>query len=597
MRQFFKYTLATICGIVILFVIMGIFFMISIAGMVASSSSTVKVKENSVLVLKMDGVVNERAEEENPLSELLGMADMDMMGLDDIVKAIKKAKDNENIKGIYLEGGATSYDSPATAQQVRDALEDFKTSGKWVIAYADEYLQGAYYVSTVADSVFMNKTGLLDFKGIGGKGYYLTGLYEKIGVRYQCTRVGKYKSAVERVTRKDMSENDREQRLAYMQAIWKHWTDGISKSRGVSVEQLNKLADDSIMAFARVEDYMANKLIDGVFYPEDIKKMIRAKLGTDEKDDINQVTLKEMLNTKDDKKEKGDKIAIYYAFGEIIDERSSAFSTEHSIIGKSTVKDLNELAKDDDVKAVVMRVNSPGGSAMASEQIWHAIKLLKEKKPVVVSMGGYAASGGYMISAPASYIIAEPTTVTGSIGIFGLVPNASELVTDKLGVTWDGVSTNKNTDYETNLIFAKENSEELRQMQNYVDRGYETFLDIVADGRGMTRDEVHEIAQGRVWIATDALPIKLVDQLGSMDDAVKKAVELAGISGDYYTSTYPDKKSWIDNLLESASEEKGTYLDTQLRETLGTLYEPIMQARKDAQRNRLQVRLPYLVNM
>ena len=597
MRQFFKYTLATICGIVILFVIMGIFFMISIAGMVASSSSTVKVKENSVLVLKMDGVVNERAEEENPLSELLGMADMDMIGLDDIVKAIKKAKDNENIKGIYLEGGATSYDSPATAQQVRDALEDFKTSGKWVIAYADEYLQGAYYVSTVADSVFMNKTGLLDFKGIGGKGYYLTGLYEKIGVRYQCTRVGKYKSAVERVTRKDMSENDREQRLAYMQAIWKHWTDGISKSRGVSVEQLNQLADDSIMAFARVEDYMANKLIDGVFYPEDIKKMIRTKLGIDEKDDINQVTLKEMLNTKDDKKEKGDKIAIYYAFGEIIDERSSAFSTEHSIIGKSTVKDLNELAKDDDVKAVVMRVNSPGGSAMASEQIWHAIKLLKEKKPVVVSMGGYAASGGYMISAPANYIIAEPTTVTGSIGIFGLVPNASELVTDKLGVTWDGVSTNKNTDYETNLIFAKENSEELRQMQNYVDRGYETFLDIVADGRGMTRDEVHEIAQGRVWIATDALPIKLVDQLGSMDDAVKKAVELAGISGDYYTSTYPDKKSWIDNLLESASEEKGTYLDTQLRETLGTLYEPIMQARKDAQRNRLQVRLPYLVNM
>ena len=597
MRQFFKYTLATICGIVILFVIMGIFFMISIAGMVASSSSTVKVKENSVLVLKMDGVVNERAEEENPLSELLGEVDMDMMGLDDLVKAIKKAKDNENIKGIYLEGGATSYDSPATAQQVRDALEDFKTSGKWVIAYADEYLQGAYYVSTVADSVFMNKTGLLDFKGIGGKGYYLTGLYEKIGVRYQCTRVGKYKSAVERVTRKDMSENDREQRLAYMQAIWKHWTDGISKSRGVSVEQLNQLADDSIMAFARVEDYMANKLIDGVFYPEDIKKMIRAKLGIDEKDDINQVTLKEMLNTKDDKKEKGDKIAIYYAFGEIIDERSSAFSTEHSIIGKSTVKDLNELAKDDDVKAVVMRVNSPGGSAIASEQIWHAIKLLKEKKPVVVSMGGYAASGGYMISAPASYIIAEPTTVTGSIGIFGLVPNASELVTDKLGVTWDGVSTNKNTDYETNLIFAKENSEELRQMQNYVDRGYETFLDIVADGRGMTRDEVHEIAQGRVWIATDALPIKLVDQLGSMDDAVKKAVELAGISGEYYTSTYPDKKSWIDNLLESASEEKGTYLDTQLRETLGTLYEPIMQARKDAQRNRLQVRLPYLVNM
>ena len=597
MRQFFKYTLATICGIIILFVVLGIFFMISIAGMVASGSSTVKVEKNSVLVLKMDGVVNERADDDNPLASLLGQADMSMMGLDDLVSAIRKAKDNDDIKGIYIEGGATSYDAPATAQQVRDALEDFKTSGKWVVAYADQYTQGAYYVSTVADSLFLNKTGMIDLKGLGGKGYYLTGLYEKVGVRYQCTRVGKYKSAVERVTRKDMSENDREQRLAYMQAIWKNMSEAMAKSRGISTEQLNQLADDSIMVFANIDDYKANKLIDGYFYPEDIKKVIRGKLGIGDDDDINQLTLKEMLNVKDNKKDKGDKIAVYYAFGEIIDERSSAFNTEHAIIGKTMVKDLNDLAKDDDVKAVVLRVNSPGGSANASEQIWHALKQLKEKKPIVVSMGGYAASGGYMISAPASYIIAEPTTVTGSIGIFGLVPNASELVTDKLGVTWDGVATNKNTDYETNLVFAKENAEELRQMQNYVDRGYETFLNIVADGRGMTRDEVHEIAQGRVWIATDALPIKLVDQLGSMDDAVKKAAELASISGDYYTANYPAKESWFENLMKSASEEKGTYLDEQLRETLGALYEPIMQARKDAQRNRLQVRLPYLVNM
>ena len=597
MRQFFKYTLATICGIIILFVVIGIFFMISIAGMVASGSSTVKVEKNSVLVLKMDGVVNERADDDNPLASLLGEADMSMMGLDDLVSAIRKAKDNDDIKGIYIEGGATSYDAPATAQQVRDALEDFKTSGKWVVAYADQYTQGAYYVSTVADSLFLNKTGMIDLKGLGGKGYYLTGLYEKVGVRYQCTRVGKYKSAVERVTRKDMSENDREQRLAYMQAIWKNMSEAMAKSRGISTEQLNQLADDSIMLFANIDDYKANKLIDGYFYPEDIKKVIRGKLGIGDDDDINQLTLKEMLNVKDSKKDKGDKIAVYYAFGEIIDERSSAFSTEHAIIGKTMVNDLNDLAKDDDVKAVVLRVNSPGGSAVASEQIWHALKQLKEKKPIVVSMGGYAASGGYMISAPASYIIAEPTTVTGSIGIFGLVPNASELVTDKLGVTWDGVATNKNTDYETNLIFAKENAEELRQMQNYVDRGYETFLSIVADGRGMTREEVHEIAQGRVWGATDALPIKLVDQLGSMDDAVKKAAELAGISGDYYTANYPAKESWFENLMKSASEDKGTYLDEQLHETLGALYEPIMQARKDAQRNRLQVRLPYLVNM
>jgi len=256
------------------------------------------------------------------------------------------------------------------------------------------------------------------------------------------------------------------------------------------------------------------------------------------------------------------------------------------------VKDLKELADDEKVKAVVIRVNSPGGSAVASEQIWHAIKLLKEKKPVVVSMGGYAASGGYMISAPASYIVAEPTTVTGSIGIFGLIPNVSELVTDKLGITWDGVQTNKHTDYETNLVFAKDNEEELRFMQTYVDRGYDTFLSIVAEGRGMTKEQVHEIAQGRVWIATDALNIKLVDKIGSLNDAVKKAAELAKAE-NYYTAPYPGKKDWIDELLSSTKESKNTYLDGELREALGELYEPLVELRKDRQRNRLQARLPF----
>ena len=597
MRQFFKYTLATICGIIILMLIAGIFLVISIAGAVASGSSTTKVKENSVFVLKMDGMVEERGEEGSPLAELLGQADMEVLGLDDILSAIRKARDNDDVKGIYIEGGVTAYDSPATAQQVRDALQDFKAAGKWIVAYADQYLQGAYYVSSVADSLFINKTGMLDLRGMGGKSYYLTGLYEKVGVRYQCTRVGKYKSAVESVTRKDMSDNDREQRQAYLNAIWKQRTEDIAKSRGITPQQINQLADDSIMAFAKVEDYMAAKLIDGCFYPEEIKKVMRRKLGIGENDEINQLTLTDMLAVKDEKREKGGKIAVYYAYGEIIDEQSSAFNSEHAIIGRTTVDDIDKLAADDDVKAVVMRVNSPGGSAVASEQIWHALKQLKAKKPVVVSMGGYAASGGYMISAPANYIFAEPTTVTGSIGIFGLVPNLSELVTDKLGVTWDGVSTNKNTDFETNLIFAKENAEELRQMQNYVDRGYDTFLNIVADGRGMTREQVHEIAQGRVWVATDAIGIKLVDQLGSLDDAVKKAAELAQCADEYYTAAYPAKESWADRLLKSATEDKGTYLDQQLRSTLGKLYDPIMQARRDAQRNPLQARLPFLVNV
>ena len=594
MKQFFKYTFATICGIIILAIIAGILLMISLASIVASGSAPTKAEKNSVFVLKLDGYVSERSEEGSPLDELLGTADMSAMGLDDLVKAIRIAKDEDNIKGIYIEGGATAFDAPATAQQVRDALVDFKSSGKWIIAYADQYLQSSYYVASAADSIFLGQTGMIDFKGLGGKNYYLTGLYEKVGVQYQCTRVGKYKSAVESVTRKDMSENDREQRTAFLQSIWKHWLNDMAESRHVTAEQLNKVADDSIMVFASVEDYKAAKLIDGTMYSDGIKQVIKGKLGIDADEEINQLTLSDVLSLDVEEKKDGEQIAIYYAYGEIIDAPLSAFSSEHAIIGSTVVNDLNALAADDDVKAVVLRVNSPGGSAVASEQIWHALKQLKAKKPLVVSMGGYAASGGYMISAPANYIIAEPTTVTGSIGIFGLIPNASELVTDKLGITFDGVQTNKYTDYENNLILAKDNETELRYMQSYVDRGYDTFLDIVADGRGMTKEQVHEIAQGRVWIASDALPIKLVDQLGSLDDAVKKAAELANID-TYHTAAYPAKSDWLDALLASADEKKGSWLDEEMKATLGELYEPVMELRKDSQRNRLQVRLTFLV--
>lgn len=591
MKDFFKYVLATICGIIALGIVAGIFFMISFASMIASGSAVPEVKDNSVLVLKLNGTVSEQSAEGTPFDALLGAADMEAMGLDNIVAAIKEAKDNDHIKGIYIEGGAATFDTPATAQQIRDALESFKESGKWVIAYADQYLQASYYVASAADSIFLNQTGMIDFKGMGGKSYYLTGLYEKVGVRYQCTRVGKYKSAVESVTRKDMSENDREQRLTMYQGIWDYWVKDMAKSRKVTPEHLNQLADDSIMIFASVADYQKAKLIDGAMYPDAIKKVIKNKLGLDNDDEINQVSVKEMIAQKDDD-EADAKVAVYYAYGEIVDEPLSGFSSDHAIVGSEMVKDLNDLADDDDIKAVVIRVNSPGGSAVASEQIWHAIKQLKEKKPVVVSMGGYAASGGYMISAPANYIFAEPTTITGSIGIFGLIPNASELVTDKLGVTWDGVQTNKHTDYETNLIFGKNNEEELRFMQTYVDRGYDTFLGIVADGRKMKKEDVHEIAQGRVWLATDALPIKLVDKIGSLDDAVKKAAELAKIT-EYATNSYPAQASWFESLLSAASESKGTYLDEQMRETLGEMYEPIMEMRKDMQRNRLQARLPF----
>ena len=595
MKSFLKYTFATICGLFIFSMLTCLLGLIVLAGMAAAGSSTPVVKENSVFVLKLDGIIQERSEEGSPLDMLVSNTEMSVMGLDDIIASIEKAKEHPDIKGIYLEGGLASFDSPATAQQVRDALKDFKKSGKWIYAFADNYTQSGYYVASVADSVWLNQTGMIELKGIGGKRQFMTGLYEKIGVRYQVVRVGKYKSAVESVLRKDMSPENREQTEAYQNGIWQHMLKGIAESRAkLTADQLHQMVSDSILAFAAPADYVKGGLIDRLMYPETIKGCIKTKMGIDSDDDINQLLLSDMKSLPKQEEEQGDEVAVYYAYGEIIDQASSLFATEHSIIGKETVKDLNELAEDDDVKAVVLRVNSPGGSAIASEQIAHAVALLKAKKPVVISMGGMAASGGYMISAFGDYIFAEPTTITGSIGIFGLVPNLSELMTDKLGVTFDGTKTNQYTDFEDNILLGKDNAAELKFMQSYVDRGYETFLNIVAKGRKLTRDQVHEIAQGRVWLATDAQPIKLVDKLGSLDDAIKKAAELGKIS-EYHAKSYPAPAPWYEQLLDM-SEKRGTYLDGELRTALGEFYQPLLDARRNMQRNRLQSRLPMMLN-
>ena len=596
MKQFFKMTLATVCGIAIFLVVTGFFLTISLLGMIASDSASTKVKENSVFVIKLDGTISERAEEDSPINEILNMNDMSAMGLDDLICAIRKAKDNEDIKGIYLEGGALAFDAPATAQQLRDALKDFKKSGKWIVAYADQYYQTSYYVASVADNIYLNDHGNINFCGLGAKGEYYKGLYDKLGIKYMVAKVGKYKSYVERNTQTGMSDYDREQRSAYLNGIWNYWLKEMAESRKVKAEALNQLANDSIMAFADTKDYVTAKLIDKVMFPEDIKADIKKRLKLDKDDDINQLTLSNMLNVKSEKKDDGEKIAIYYAYGSIVDNESMDMLSggEHNIVGKTTAEDLRKLADDDDVKAVVFRVNSGGGSAVASEQIRHAIKLLKAKKPVVVSMGGMAASGGYWISSPANYIFAEPTTITGSIGIFGLIPNFSGLVTDKLGITFDGVTTNKFSDYETDLILGKDTDEIMQHLQTYINHGYQQFLDIVSEGRGMKPAEVDSIAQGRVWLATDALKIKLVDKLGSLDDAVKKAAELAKVK-EYHTEAYPNEESWLDRFLPN-EENKGSYLDGQIQQEfkalLGDLYEPLMEIRQTLKgSSRMQARM------
>ena len=596
MKQFFKMTLATVCGIAIFLVVTGFFLTISLLGMIASDSASTKVKENSVFVIKLDGTISERAEEDSPINEILDMGDMSAMGLDDLICAIRKAKDNEDIKGIYLEGGALAFDAPATAQQLRDALKDFKKSGKWIVAYADHYYQASYYVASVADNIYLNDHGNIEFKGLGGKGEYLKGLYDKLGIKYMVAKVGKYKSYVERNTQTGMSDYDREQRTAYINGIWNYWLKEMAEGRKLNAETLNQLANDSIMGFADPKDYVKAKLIDKVMFPEEIKAEIQKRLKIDKDDDINQLTLSNMLNVKSEKKDDGEKIAIYYAYGSIVDNETTNLVNGggHCIVGKTTAEDLRKLADDDDVKAVVFRVNSGGGSAVASEQIRHALKLLKAKKPVVVSMGGVAASGGYWISSPANYIFAEPTTITGSIGIFGLIPNFSGLVTDKLGVTFDGVTTNKFSDYETDLILGKDNDEIMKHLQTYIDHGYQQFLDIVSEGRGMKPAEVDSIGQGHVWLATDAQKIKLVDKLGSLDDAVKKAAELAKAK-EYHTVAYPNEGSWFERFMPN-EENKGSYLDSRIQQEfkalLGDLYEPLMEIRQTLKgSSRMQARM------
>ena len=589
MKQFLKYVLATVTGIILVMVIMGVLGAISLVGMAAASAGNTQVEENSVFALSLSGQLNERASD-NPLSELTGQVSKNL-GLDDILAAIRKAKDNENIKGIYLEAGAFMADTPASAHAIREALLDFKKSGKWIIAYGDSYTQTTYYICSVADKLFLNPEGMVDWHGLSSSPYFVKDLLAKFGVKVQLCKVGKYKSAPEMLTADQMSEPNREQVTAYMSGVWKVMLDDVSKSRKISVDSLNAYADQFI-ALADQQRLVQTKMVDKLLYTDEVKGEVKKMLKIDADDDISQLTLSEMSGVKGKKKE-GEQIAVYYAYGEIVDTGTgSAMDDEHSIVANTVCKDLQKLMDDDDVKAVVLRVNSPGGSAYASEQIWRAVTQLKAKKPVVVSMGGYAASGGYYISCNANYIYTEPTTLTGSIGIFGMFPDFSGLLKDKLGVKFDEVKTNKHAAFGT--MARPFNDEELALLGNYIDRGYNLFRKRVADGRKLKVEQVEEIAQGRVWLGCDALPIKLVDAIGSLDDAVKKAAELAKLK-EYHTSAYPDEPSWLDALLDKASNK--SYLDEQMEATLGEYYEPFKLVKNLNRQSAIQARLPFYMTV
>lgn len=589
MKDFIKYVFATVTGIIVFSLVMGILFVISLVGLAASSASSVPVEENSVFTLMLSGQVNERAEED--IMALVSGQVSENLGLDDILASIKKAKDNEDIKGIYLESGLFSIDTPASAHAIRVALLDFKKSGKWIIAYGDSYTQTAYYICSAADKVYLNPQGMVDWHGLAANPMFLKDLLAKFGVKYQLCKVGKYKSAPEMMTADGMSEPNREQVTAYMTGIWKVMLKDVAASRKIPVDSLNAYADRFI-TLANQPDLVKIKLIDKLMYTDEVKGEIKKLLKIDADDHIKQLTLSDMINVKG-KKENGEKIAVYYAYGDIVDsETGSALQQEHSIVATEVCKDLEKLAEDDDVKAVVLRVNSPGGSAYASEQIWHAVMNLKAKKPVVVSMGGYAASGGYYISCAANYIYSEPTTITGSIGIFGMFPDVSGLLTDKLGIKFDEVKTNKHAAFGT--IARPFNEEEMALLDQYIGRGYELFRKRVADGRKLSVEAVEEIAQGRVWLGNDALGIKLVDAIGSLDDAVKKAAQLAKLD-EYHTASYPAPADWMDQILNTTN--KNSYLDEQMRATLGEYYEPFNYMKGINRQSAIQARLPYFLHI
>ena len=593
MKEFFKMTCATIVGIFLFCLITCIFGMMCIVGMIASGNSVKTVESNSVMVLNLTGVLEERSQEDMSGLSLLSGGGISSMGLEDVLNAIKKAKDNEDIKGIYIEAGMFSADTPASLQAFRRALLDFKKSGKWIIAYGDSYTQSTYYLASAADKVYLNPEGSVDWHGMGSEPMFFKDALAKFGVKMQLTKVGTYKSAPEMFTADHMSDANREQVTVYVNGIWDNYLKDVSASRKLSVDSLNAYADQMIM-LCKGEELLKKKMIDGMLYTDEVKAEVKKKLGLKEDETINQVTLADMGNVKDSGND-GEEIAVYYACGDIVDGGAQGVLSSGQVIDAQVVcKDLEKLANDDNVKAVVLRVNSGGGSAYASEQIWHQLEKLKEKKPLVVSMGGMAASGGYYISCGSQWIVAEPTTLTGSIGIFGMFPDYSGLLKDKLGVKFDEVKTNKFSNFGT--MARPFNEEEMAYLDRYIERGYQLFRKRVADGRKQSVDAIEQIAQGRVWLGQDALQNKLVDELGGLDVAVAKAAKLAKLS-EYHTVSYPGLPSVFEQLMMKTSGSNGNYLDEAMRANLGDLYEPIHLLLDMKNQSAIQARVPFVLNL
>lgn len=588
MKSFVKYTFATVVGIFITLIIFSVISIVSVAGMIATQGVTAPIKDGSILKIDMAGELTERADE-NPFAALLG--DMAAtQSLEDALLALKKAAKSDKIKGVFLCGSSLAT-QPAMAQELRQALLEFKKSGKWIVAYGDSYSKTAYYLASVADSILLNPEGVVEFNGMATELMFYKDVMDKLGIKMQVFKVGTYKSAVEPFIASEMSPANREQVTSYLTSIWNNMLQEVAESRHMDATRLNTLADTQT-AFSTPGMSLNNGLVDALCYMDQVKTILQNKCGLDEDEEltfasITDVAKSETLDEKVDKQ-----VAVYYAYGEIVQTPATGLGqTAPQIVGTKMIDDLQKLRQDDDVKAVVIRVNSPGGSAFASEQIWREVCLLKEKKPVIISMGGLAASGGYYISCAANRIFAEPTTLTGSIGIFGMVPDVSELITKKIGLKFDVVKTNEMADLGT--MSRPINQAEGAQLQHMINRGYDLFTQRVADGRGISQDSVKVIAEGRVWTGEQGLKIGLVDELGNLDQAVAYAAQQAQLQ-KYRTVAYPAPENPFEQLL---NEKKDGYLSSHLRSIMGEGYDAITFMSNIQTMDRVQARIPYIFNV
>jgi len=589
MKDFLKYTLATIVGLIACTIIVTILSIVSLVGIAASSNTTTTVDENSIFKLELKGEVTERMVD-NPFAALMS-EEQTALGLNDVLASIRKAAENEYIKGIYLEAGGIMAD-PASIEEIRNELMRFKQTGKFIVAYGDNYTESDYYICSVADKVILNPQGMVDWHGLVSQTIYFKDLLAQLGVEMEVFKVGTYKSAVEPYTSMEMSDENREQITAYITSIWNNMVEGVSLSRGISAKQLNEYADRYI-AFEGAEASLTAGLVDTLLYMDGTKAYLKEKMEIEDDERLAVLSLDEVKNIQKNVPldKSGNIIAMYYAEGQIVDAPSTGMTTAPEIVGEKVCMDLRKLRDDETIKAVILRVNSPGGSAFASEQIWNEVVKLKEKKPVIVSMGGYAASGGYYISCAADTIIAQPNTLTGSIGIFGMFPNPHKLINDKLKLNVETVKTNKHADFGSmNRPF---NADERAIMQRYINQGYATFIKRCADGRGMSTADIEAVAQGRVWTGEMALEIGLVDLLGDIETAKEIAAKKAGIDS-YTLISYPEEKGAFAMLMDQAKE---SYIETRIGKVAGQFKDEFNLIYNLENMSNLQARLPYSIHL